>query len=251
MQYTAPVQSEAGPEQRLFQLLNETRVARGLNPVAWNSELSRASQLHAQDMARRGYMEHTNPEGLDPRARALNAGYVVPAKTPWLVIETISARQTADAAMEWLLSHQPHAGVLLRPVWREAGAAYVQGGPYGQFWVMNFGCRPNVLPVFASVGKAGLSVDLTLTDELCTPAGQGEFMGRAVEMQISPSSDYSGADWEPFSIVKTITNIGPRLYVRLRDAVGRSTQNEVSLPGIVTAASQPFGIVPVPGTASR
>jgi uncharacterized protein YkwD len=228
----------SGPEMRLFQLLNEARAARGLNPLAWNAELARASNAHAQDMARRGYMEHTNPDGQDPRDRASKAGYIVPPRSPWLVIETISARATPEAAMEWLLSHQQHAGVLLRPNWREAGAGYVQGGPYGQFWVMNFGCRPNVLPAFASAGKAGVSVDITLTNELCTPNGQGEYMGKAVDVQISPNQDFSGADWEPFAPLKTIKNPGTRMFVKLRDAQGRTTQNDLAITGVVTAAGK-------------
>jgi uncharacterized protein YkwD len=227
-----------GPEMRIFQLLNEARVKRGLNPLAWNAELAKASNVHAEDMARRGYMDHNSPEGLDPRDRASKAGYIVPPKSPWLVIETISARATPEAAMEWLLGHQPHAGVLLRPVWREVGAAYVKGGPYGQFWVMNFGCRPNVLPVFASTGKAGLTVDITLTNELCTPNGQGEYMGKAVDVQISQHKDFSGADWEPFAPLLTVRNPSSRMYVKLRDAQGRTTQNDLSLSGIVTAAGQ-------------
>lgn len=238
MRFAAPADPDGGPEVRMFQMLNEARVARGLNPLAWNAELARASKAHGEDMARRGYMEHTNPEGQDPRARALNHGYVVPPRTAWLVIETISARPTVEAAMEWLLSHHPHSGVLLRPVWREVGAAYVQGGPYGQFWVMNFGCRPNVLPVFASVGPASLSADFTLTNELCTPNGQGDYMGKATEMQISSNPEFAGTEWEPYRASKTVSNPGPRMYVRLRDAQGRMTRNELSLPGIVQAAGQ-------------
>ncbi len=233
-----------GPELRMVQILNETRVARGLNPLAWNAELAKASNAHAADMAKRGYMEHTNPEGLDPRDRATKAGYIVPPRTPWLVIETISARPTVEAAMGWLLGHQPHAAVLLKPVWREVGAAYVKGGPYGQFWVMNFGCRPNVLPAFASTGKVDLTVDITLTNELCTPGGQGNYMGKAVDVQISQNEDFAGADWEPFASQKTVKNPATRMYVKLRDAQGRTTQNDLSVSGIVTAAGDSTPIKP-------
>jgi uncharacterized protein YkwD len=234
----------SGPEMRILQLLNEARASRGLNPLAWNAELAKASIVHAEDMARRGYMDHTNPEGQDPRDRASKAGYIVPPRSTWLVIETISARATPEAAMGFLLGDQLHAGVLLRPMWREIGTAYVKGGPYGQFWVLNFGCRPNVLPAFASVGKAGASVDIMLTNELCTPNGQGEFMGKAVDVQLSPNKDFSGADWEPFSSLKTVKNPGQRMYVKLRDAQGRTAQNDLAISGIVTAAGQTEPIKP-------
>jgi hypothetical protein len=146
--------------------------------------------------------------------------------------------------MAWLLGHPPHAGVLLRPAWREAGAAYVKGGPYGQFWVMNFGCRPNVVPAFASTGKVGLTVDITLTNELCTPGGQGDYMGKAVDMQISPNQDFAGADWEPFASQKTVKNPATRMYVKLRDTQGRTTQNDLSVSGIVTAAGDSTPLKP-------
>ena len=227
-----------GPEMRIFQLVNQARTSRGLNPLAWNAELAKASTAHAEDMARRGYMDHTNPEGLDPRDRAGNAGYVVPPRSPWLVIETISARATPEAAMGFLLGDAQHANVLLRASWREAGAAYVKGGPYGQFWVINYGCRPNVLPAFASIGKAASSVDITLTNELCTPSGQGDYMGKAVDVQISQNKDFSGASWEPFDTLKTVKDAGPRMYVKLRDAQGRTTQNDLAVSGVVTAAGQ-------------
>jgi uncharacterized protein YkwD len=227
-----------GPEMRIFHLLNEARKARGLNPLAWNAELAKASTAHAEDMARRGYMDHNSPEGLDPRDRASKAGYIIPSKSPWLVIETISARATPEAAMDFLLGHGPHAAVLLRPTWREAGAAYVKGGPYGQFWVINYGCRPNVLPVFATTGKAGKSVDITLTNELCTPNGQGDYMGKAVDVQISDNKDFSGANWEPFDTLKTVKEPSPNMYVKLRDAQGRTAQSDVAISGAVTAAGR-------------
>jgi uncharacterized protein YkwD len=236
--------ASAAPEMKMFQMLNEARTSRGLNPLAWNAELAKASLGHAEDMARRGYMDHTNPEGLDPRDRATKAGYVVPPRSPWLVIETISARPSAEEAMQWLLTNQQHAGVLLRAGWREAGGGYVQGGPYGQFWVMNFGCRPNVLPVFASLDKASLTANITFTNELCTPAGQGDYMGKAVDVQLSQNRDFSGAVWEPFAPSKTIANPEPHMYVKLRDAQGRTSQNDLTIPGVLTAAGQTAPINP-------
>ena len=54
------VGADAGPspEMKMFQMLNEARTSRGLNPLAWNAELAKASSGHAADMARRGYMEN-------------------------------------------------------------------------------------------------------------------------------------------------------------------------------------------------
>lgn len=227
------------PAARIYALLNEARVSRGLNPLALNPELSGASLLHAQDMARRNYMEHENPEGETPRDRAARAGYSVPRGTGWLVIETISARATAESAMGWLMADRQHSSVLLHPRWREVGVGYVEGGPYGQFWVLNFGCRPNVFPVFARTGPAAVTVDLQLTNEECWPPGLGDSMGRATEMQISMAADFSGAAWEPFSSTKVLANPAPRVYVRLRDDEGRVSVSDAAVSGLMVAAGTP------------
>ena len=102
------------------------------------------------------------------RSRGRSAGYGAPANSAWLVLEVISARQTAEAAANWLLSDRLHRGVLLRGYWREMGAAYVEGGPYGQFWVVEFGCRPNV-PASQAEPTASGGVTLRLSNEECTP----------------------------------------------------------------------------------
>jgi len=190
-------------------------------------------------MAVKGYMEHTAPNGTTPQSRAIKAGYGAPANTAWLVLEVISARQTAEAAANWLLSDRLHRGVLMRGYWREMGAAYVQGGPYGQFWVVEFGCRPNVLPVIAEPNATG-GVTVRLSNEECTPSGNSEAIGKATEVMISDKSDFSGAAWEPFVTTKTVGKSG-NVFVRYRDARGRelttSTGGQAANAVVVTAAS--------------
>jgi hypothetical protein len=229
---TVQAADDQPPEARMFAMLNEARVSRGLNPLALNPDLARAAQLHAEDMAKRGYMEHENPEGEDPRDRAEKAGYMVPKRSAWLVLEGISARPTAEIAMDWLLTNAQHSRLLLHPRWREGAVAYVQGGPYGQFWVLEFGCRPNVLPIFASVSTNGSGVELTLTDEACTPTGAGENMGKPVEMAVFSTTDFSNPKWEPFTTSYKLTSPQSRVYVKLRDAQGRSTVSNVTLSGV-------------------
>jgi hypothetical protein len=236
---TAVAQELSPPEQRIVQLINQARIAQGLGPLALTPELNAAARSHADDMAARGYMEHTAPNGSTPQTRAIKAGYAAPANSAWLVLEVISARQTAEAAANWLLSDRQHRGVLLRGYWREMGAAYVQGGPYGQFWVVEFGCRPNVLPVVAEPSASG-GVTVRLSNEECTPHGNSEAIGKATEVMISDKPDFDGAVWEPFVRTKVVGSAG-NVYVRYRDARGKEITTSTAGPAgnavTVTAAS--------------
>jgi hypothetical protein len=236
---TAVAQQLSSPEQRIVQLINQARVAQGLGPLALTPELNAAAKAHAEDMAARGYMEHTAPNGSTPQSRAIKHGYAAPANSAWLVLEVISARQTAEAAANWLLSDRLHRGVLLRGYWREMGAAYVQGGPYGQFWVVEFGCRPNVLPVIAEPTASG-GVTLRLSNEECTPTGSGEAIGKATEIMVSDNASFDGAAWEPFVSTKAVGKAG-NVFVRYKDKNGRTTTASTSGDGgnavTVTAAS--------------
>ena len=118
---TAVAQQSMPPEQRLLQLLNQARIANGLNPLAPTPELTASASAHARDMVQNGYMEHTARDGSSPQQRAARAGYDAPSGTAWLVLEVISARQTPEAAANWLLSDPLHRGVVLRDYFREAG----------------------------------------------------------------------------------------------------------------------------------
>lgn len=253
---TAVAQQLSEPEQRIVQLINQARIAQGLGPLVLTPELNAAARAHAEDMAAKGYMEHTAPNGSTPQSRAIKAGYGAPANTAWLVLEVISARQTAEAAANWLLSDRLHRGVLMRSYWREMGAAHIQGGPYGQFWVVEFGCRPNVLPVIAEPTASG-GVTVRLSNEECTPHGNGEAIGRATDVMISDKPDFSGATWEPFVTTKTVSKSG-NVFVRYRDAKGKevtaSTAGQAGNAVIVTAATASTSTLrsaSPPGTAAE
>jgi hypothetical protein len=221
-------------------LINQARIAQGLTPLAITPELNASAKAHAADMAQNGYMEHEGRDGSTPQTRARAAGYMAPASSAWLVLEVISARQTAEAAANWLLSDALHRGVLLRGYWREMGAAYVEGGPYGQFWDVEFGCRPNVLPVVTEPNANG-GVTVRLSNENCTPTGTTDAIGKATQVMVSDKPDFDGATWEPFVATKVVNGAGANVFVKYRDAQGRETvassQGTAASPVVVTAAS--------------
>jgi uncharacterized protein YkwD len=56
-------------------LLNHHRAARGLPPLREDSRLQDAAQAHAEDMGRRDFYAHRNPDGLEPDTRIRSTGF--------------------------------------------------------------------------------------------------------------------------------------------------------------------------------
>ena len=65
-------------EQRINDLVNGERQARSLKPLDLDQSLSKIARAHSQDMAKRGFFDHVNPDGEAPRDRLLRAGYSCP-----------------------------------------------------------------------------------------------------------------------------------------------------------------------------
>jgi uncharacterized protein YkwD len=55
-------------------LLNRERAAEGLPALAMDARLTQAAQLHSDDMGRRDFYAHDNPDGLDFSARVYAEG---------------------------------------------------------------------------------------------------------------------------------------------------------------------------------
>lgn len=70
---TAASASQA--RQALLCLINNERAAKGVPALAESSALNQGSQVHADDMAARGYKDTDSPDGQNPNTRAAAAGY--------------------------------------------------------------------------------------------------------------------------------------------------------------------------------
>lgn len=72
---TAPSTKNVTADQKqAFDLLNADRAKNGLSPLKLNSQLTNLAGDYAQDMIKRNYFAHNNPEGLTPFDRMKNAG---------------------------------------------------------------------------------------------------------------------------------------------------------------------------------
>lgn len=60
----------SGSEGRLLDLINEERRSRGRRALVWDSELTRMARYHSDNMARQGFFNHVDRDGLDLSGRA-------------------------------------------------------------------------------------------------------------------------------------------------------------------------------------
>ncbi|MGX1133425.1 uncharacterized protein YkwD [Streptomyces glaucescens] len=129
----AAVSQEAAAEAAVLKLVNEERAKAGCRPLAANSALSKLARDFSEDMATRGFFDHTDPGGATPWDRAEKAGISD------LGGENI-ARGQADAAavmQAWMKSPGHRANILnCEFTTLGVGVHFGSGGPW---WTQDFG----------------------------------------------------------------------------------------------------------------
>ncbi|MFD5553997.1 CAP domain-containing protein [Streptomyces sp. NPDC127068] len=127
----APV--TGSPETQVVALVNRERAKVGCQPVSADAGLARLAEDFSQDMAARGFFDHTDPDGDSPWDRAEAAGISD------LGGENI-ARGQADAAavMAAWMDSPGHRANILNCDFKTlgVGAHFASGGPW---WTQNFG----------------------------------------------------------------------------------------------------------------
>lgn len=127
------VSAEAAAAAEVLRLVNEERAQVGCTPLAANSALADLAQDFSEDMAQRGFFDHTDPSGASPWDRAAKAGVTD------LGGENI-ARGQADAAsvMEAWMNSPGHKANILNCDFKTLGVG-VHMGPGGPWWTQDFG----------------------------------------------------------------------------------------------------------------
>jgi uncharacterized protein YkwD len=116
---------------------NRERRARGLAPLALSEPLARAARLHARNMARLGFFDHT-----DPRGRGVGERVAIfdQARRFSYIGENIAAGQgSASSACDSWMSSAGHRANTLNPEFTHIGAGFASGGPYRRYYVQVFG----------------------------------------------------------------------------------------------------------------
>ncbi|WP_436848241.1 CAP domain-containing protein [Streptomyces flaveolus] len=117
----------------MLKLVNDERAKVGCSPLAANSSLTKLAEVFSDDMAARGYFDHTDPDGRTPWVRAGAVGITD------LGGENI-ARGQADAAavMAAWMESPGHRANILNCDFKTLGVG-VHFGPGGPWWTQDFG----------------------------------------------------------------------------------------------------------------
>ncbi|MFG3206114.1 CAP domain-containing protein [Streptomyces sp. NPDC048192] len=120
-------------EAQVLKLVNEERAKVGCSPLTASSPLSRLAESFSDDMAARGFFDHTDPDGKSPWDRAAAAGIAN------LGGENIARGQSdAAAVMQAWMNSPGHRANILNCDFKTLGVG-VHFGPGGPWWTQDFG----------------------------------------------------------------------------------------------------------------
>lgn len=83
----------------LVRLINRHRRERGCRPLTWDRRLAAVGLRHSEDMDRRHFFDHVNPDGRDPFQRMERAGLRYQAAAENLAMGATSAEEVFEGWM--------------------------------------------------------------------------------------------------------------------------------------------------------
>lgn len=108
-------------EKRLFDLINEERRKRGLNPVIYDAALSQVARNYSHKMATENFFEHTAPDGSQVQNRAENAGIRFNAIGENLAFAQGMPQDIAVEFSQGWMNSPGHRENILTPDWQKSG----------------------------------------------------------------------------------------------------------------------------------
>lgn len=129
--------ASARAERSIRGCANRNRRVRGVARLRPSRALARAARLHARNMARQGFFDHTDRQGRGVGERVAvfdRAGRFV------ALGENIAGGYTtpASACRGWMRS-SGHRRNILNPAYTHVGGGFARGGPYRRYYVQVFG----------------------------------------------------------------------------------------------------------------
>ncbi|MFC9329404.1 CAP domain-containing protein [Kitasatospora sp. NPDC057015] len=129
----SPSTKAASPAAAVLALVNEQRKAAGCAPVTADARLDALAKAFSDDMAARGFFDHTDPDGHTPWDRAKAVGISN------LGGENIARGQaTAEAVMTAWMNSPGHRANILNCQFTKLGVG-VHTGSGGPWWTQDFG----------------------------------------------------------------------------------------------------------------
>ncbi|MFE6667056.1 CAP domain-containing protein [Streptomyces sp. NPDC057697] len=130
---SAAAPADSSVQSAVLALVNQERAKVGCSPLTANAPLASLAQDFSEDMAARGFFDHTDPDGRSPWDRASKAGIQD------LAAENIARGQSsAQAVMESWMNSEGHRANILNCDYKTLGVGvhYGTGGPW---WTQDFG----------------------------------------------------------------------------------------------------------------
>lgn len=124
---------------KLVEAHNKAREAQGLAPLVQSPALTKAAQIHSDDMARTGRMSHTGSDGSSPFQRMEQAGYRY-----GYAGENVAAGQAdVSAVMQAWMNSSGHRSNILSRNYKDLGVAVAYGRNGQPYWTATFGASPD------------------------------------------------------------------------------------------------------------
>ena len=129
-------------QQKMITLVNAERTAAGLGPYQADPDLELLAVSHAQDMVKRGYLSHTNPDGATLRDRFAASGIGGFGHVGEDIQRNTKPRgETVETAFNWFMGSRPHRANLLHHYHNRIGVGIVEGPPGWFTFVLVFAER--------------------------------------------------------------------------------------------------------------
>ncbi|NLT19890.1 MAG: copper amine oxidase [Syntrophomonadaceae bacterium] len=120
-------------EKQTLDLVNVERVKRGLSILTWDADIANVARKHSQDMQRRNYFAHDNPDGKTPFDR-IEAGGI----DYWMAGENIALNYNAISAHESLMNSPGHRKNILEKDFKHLGVGISFDDPDYLYLTQNF-----------------------------------------------------------------------------------------------------------------
>lgn len=130
-------------ERYMLELVNADRKANGLEAISMSSSLSNVARAHAEDMVKRRFFDHVNPDGVNPMGRAQAAGINAPVAENIATKSALTSPTEMVKGCQQMMMNEPpnqpnHRGNILGPRWVCVGIGVAQTKGGGVMCVQEF-----------------------------------------------------------------------------------------------------------------
>ena len=116
-------------EEQMITMVNNERTSRGLSPLTTDDSLRNLARRYSDDMFKRGYFSHYNPEGESPFDRMEHAGIAYSYAG-----ENLALAPSTELAMQGLMNSPGHKANILKAEFKQIGIGVIDGGIYGKMF---------------------------------------------------------------------------------------------------------------------